>query len=173
MVCEFCEILERRSGKEQILFEDKEVVIAVRDLVLTPGQITVFPKKHVPILENVEDPILKKCAVFANKVSTAVFESFGSGGTNILIKNGLGAGQTMPHFGIEIIPRQEGDNLQLVLEGKPLAEDEQERTVLLLQEALAAPSKNEEVERLEDKKEILKQKEGQENYLVKSQRRIP
>ena len=173
MVCEFCEILERRSGKEQILFEDEEVVIAVRDLVFTPGQITVFPKKHVPILENVEDPILKRCAVLTNKVSMAVFESFGSGGTNILIKNGLGAGQTMPHFGIEIIPRQEGDNLQLAWEGKSLAEDEQERTILLLQEALANPPKNEEVEKLEDKKEILKQKEGQENYLVKSQRRIP
>src|SRR3989344_1037430 len=121
MVCEFCEILERRSGKEQILFEDKEVVIAVRDSVLTPGQITVFPKKHVPILETVEDPILKKCAVLANKVSRAVFESFWSGGTNILVKNGLGAGQIMPHFGIEIIPRQEGDGLELAWDGNPLA----------------------------------------------------
>lgn len=172
MVCEFCEILERKSGKEQILFEDGEIVIAVRDSVLTPGQITVFPKKHVPILETVDDNILKRCAVLANKVSTAVFESFGNGGTNILVKNGLGAGQVMPHFGIEIIPRQEGDGLQLSWEGNPLAEDEQERTLLLLQEALAAPAKN-EIEEVEEKKEVLKQKKGVDNYLVKSQRRIP
>jgi len=171
MVCEFCEILERKSGKEQILFEDQDVVIAVRDSVLTPGQITVFPKKHVPILETVEDPILKKCAVLANKVSMAVFESFGSGGTNILVKNGLGAGQIMPHFGIEIIPRQEGDGLELAWDGNPLAEDEQELTLHLLQEAFASLNSRDEIK--QEEKKVLKQKKGEDNYLVKSQRRIP
>lgn len=178
MKCEFCEIVEEQRG---ILYENDDLVVAVRDNVLTPGQITVFPKEHQPILETVSDEILKKCSIVANKVSIAAFESMGGKGTNIIIKNGLGAGQDVPHFGIEVIPRQEEDRLQLTWEGKPMAEDEIDRTFQLLSEAVKNLNKvnedsgennknNNDNKNNKNKKES---SEGKENYLKKSLRRIP
>ena len=175
MRCEYCDIIEEQRG---ILYENDHLVIAVRDKVFTPGQITVFPKKHQPILEMVSDEILKKCSVVANKVSIAVFESMGSKGTNIIIKNGLGAGQNVPHFGIEVVPRQEEDQLQLSWEGKPMAEDEIDLTFQRLGEAVKNLDKVKEdsddeingKSKKENKKESSKEKD---NYLKKSLRRIP
>lgn len=182
MRCEYCDIIEEQRG---ILYEDDNLVIAVRDKVFTPGQITVFPKKHQPILELVSDEILKKCSVVANKVSIAVFESMGSKGTNIIIKNGLGASQNVPHFGIEVVPRQEEDQLQLSWEGRPMAEDEIDLTFQLLGEAVKnldkAVKNLDKVKEGPDDEINEKSKKGnkkessteKDNYLKKSLRRIP
>src|SRR3989338_1022361 len=100
MDCEYCDIAERKS-KAQILYEDDALVVAVKDLLFIPGQITVFPRKHFTILEIVPDDILVKCSAVSAKMSQAVFESFEAQGTNIIVQNGLGAGQKVPHFALE------------------------------------------------------------------------
>ena len=173
MECEYCLIKEQ---KKNILYQDKEVVVALRDNVLTPGQISVFPAEHFTILEMVPKKILEKCAVLANKVSIAAFEGLGSAGTNILINNGLGAKQDIPHFGIEIIPRIESDGLNLMWEPTPLMEDELEMSFeniseftkdMSLEDIKVSPAKETKSEPAEDSKEPV------DNYLLKSQRRIP
>ncbi len=123
MRCEYCEIVERES-KAPILYIDEELVVAVKDKVLAPGQITVFPRAHYTILEMVPELILAKCSVVANKVSMALFESLGCHGTNIVIANGISAGQSVPHFGIEVVPRIPDDTVGLRWEGKQFSDDE-------------------------------------------------
>src|SRR3989338_6838730 len=135
MACEFCNIVNG-EGKSIILYEDERAIIAARDTALTPGQITVFPKVHVPIIELVSDDLFSHCAVLANAVSIVLFERLGSKGTNILVRNGLGAGQSVPHVAIEVIPRQENDGLALTWEAKQLMEDEMERVFVLLKEEI-------------------------------------
>ena len=103
MNCEYCEM---KDLVQAVIYKDEEVVVAVKDKVLIPGQITIFPQDHFTILEQVPDHILTKCMTIANKVSIAAFETLGSQGTNIIVRNGLGAGQNVPHFGIEVIPRK-------------------------------------------------------------------
>ncbi|MBS3116575.1 HIT family protein [Candidatus Woesearchaeota archaeon] len=172
--CEYCEIQERKEG---IIFQDDDIVIAVKDKVITPGQMTVFPKEHFTILEQVPENIFVKCAVMANKVSIAAFECLGAQGTNLLVRNGLGAWQNVPHFSIEIIPRTEKDNLNLQWQGKPLAEDETETTLKVIKDQLESFSK-EETEKKEEKKKSTENtdeaaKPKGENYLLKSLKRIP
>ena len=130
-LCEYCELMDR---EENVIYSDKEIVIAVKDKVATPGQITVFTKEHLTILEMVPEKLLEKCSTIANKVSIAVFESLGAQGTNIIVQNGLGAGQNVPHFGIEIIPRQENDGLNLQWQPRQLMEDEVEEIFKTLKE---------------------------------------
>ncbi len=155
-------------SEEHILFKDETVVVAVKDSVFTPGQVTVFPTQKFTILEQVPEDILVKCVAVANKVSIAAFEAMGAQGTNILIQNGLAAGQTVSHFGIEIIPRQAEDSLELKWEGKPVEDDELERVAEMIKDVL--DGKNEE-KVIEEKKEG-KEDEG-ENYLLKSLKKIP
>lgn len=181
MKCEYCEIVER---EEVILYQDDEVVIAVKDTVVLPGQVTIFPKEHFTIMEMVPEHILKKCSALANKVGIAVFESLGVQGTNVIVQNGLGAGQKVPHFAIEVIPRNENDGLNLIWQPKQLMEDEVEGTFKLLkEEAEKIDLSKKEKEKLGKDKEmtvkdedtemkVKKEKKG-DNYLVKSLKRVP
>lgn len=187
MKCEHCDIV-KGTGKANIIYEDKDVVVAIKDLAISPGQVTVFPKEHYTILELVPNEILEKCVNLANKIGIAVFEGLAAQGTNILIKNGLGAKQTVPHFSIEIVPRREQDGLNLSWEGKQLMEDEMETTLMTLnkevdnvmkddkKQAVESEEKSSEKEGKEEKVKVEKKKktkEEEENYLLKNIRKIP
>ncbi len=194
MKCDYCDIIERTS-RAQILFEDNDVVVAIKDMAITPGHLVVFPREHRTILEMVPHELLGKCMNAATKASSAVFDGLGSQGTNILIQNGLGADQKVPHFGIEIVPRLENDNLPLQWEGKPSPEDEMERLFNQISKDAAGFIK----EGLKEKPAVMEEKESEDenhkeskghkskgdhdpqkkdsgketNYLIKSLRRIP
>lgn len=168
MNCALCEIIER---KDNILYQDDLIIVAMKDVGFTPGQVTIFTREHHTILEQVPEKALQKCAVMANKVSTAVFESLGSQGTNSWIKNGLGAGQTVPHFSIEVIPRQEEDGLSFLWEGRQLDGDEQEIVAAKLTEGIKEIEKIEKEVRTEKVSE--KKKISGDNYLLRSLKRKP
>ena len=166
--CEYCELLQRDW---QIIASSEDVVVAVKDKVAVPGQITIFPKEHFTIMELVPEPVLQQCLILANKVSTVIFETLGSQGTNVLIRNGLGAGQDVPHFGIEVIPRKEDDGLNLHWEPRPLSEDEIEMTQQTLLSAIFEAEKSRQAQHhLSADKPIL-QEQSRTNYLIKSLRR--
>ncbi len=172
MTCEYCEIRDRNK---EIIYQDNDVVVAVKDKVFLPGQITVFPKEHTPILETVPDAILEKCSIIANKVSMVVFETLSGQGTNILVSNGLAAGQTVPHFGIDVIPRAEGDKLNFTFEGKPLSPEDMDITLNTISkelEELGKETKSSKKEVKEGEVEVIDEDDG-DNYLLKSIRKIP
>src|SRR3989338_4119526 len=175
MECEYCDILAGKS-KAQLLYEDEAIGVVVKDLVHVPGQITVFPRTHFTIMEQVPNDILKKCMAVADKTSRAVFEVFQAEGTNILIQNGLGAGQKVPHFAIEVVPRREGDGLNLQWQPKEVSQDDLDISAHQLSEEIAklgdftAPKKE---AKEEDRKPEHKLIETGENYLSKSLKRIP
>ncbi|MBI2573028.1 HIT family protein [Candidatus Woesearchaeota archaeon] len=195
MKCDYCDIIERTSRAE-ILFEDEEIIVAIKDLAITPGHLVAFPRVHCTILEMMSHDLLSKCMIASTKVSTAVFEGLGSQGTNVLIQNGLGADQKVPHFGIEIVPRLEKDGVALQWEGKPLPEDEMDRLFTQISKDAAAFIKeglkqkpvvnsertvrevddfleNETGEKNSKHGHSEKKKEKETNYLIKSLRRIP
>ncbi|PIN76730.1 hypothetical protein COV17_01340 [Candidatus Woesearchaeota archaeon CG10_big_fil_rev_8_21_14_0_10_36_11] len=169
MKCDYCEIIEM---KKNLLYEDDNIVVVVRDIAVTPGQISVIPKQHFTILEQVPTEILTKCAIVANKVSMSVFESLGSHGTNIIVKNGTGAGQTIPHFSLDIIPRQENDGINTQWKSKQLMEDEMDMAFSTLKDAVDMPIIT--VKKLPDEgPKKIKDGEWGENYMLKSLRRLP
>ena len=171
MVCEHCDIING-EGKAEVLYRDKEIVVAIRDMGITPGQITIFPIEHFTIMELVPDDILEKCAIMANKVSVTVFEGLGAVGTNVVVNNGLSAGQKTPHFAIEVVPRQENDGLNLQWESKQLMEDELELVFLALTGEEKEPKKEKKKESKGEPKKI-EDEEDKENYLIKSIKRLP
>lgn len=180
MKCEYCEISEG-SEKAQLIYRDEDIVVAIRDVALIPGQVTIFPRQHFPILEMVPDRILSKCATIANKVGVVVFESFACQGTNVIVQNGLSAGQKIAHFALEVIPRREGDSLKLQWDPKQLMDDEMDTAFLMIK---SEGDKLIDIGKEADKKEKVIAKElettpkissekGAENQLIKSLRRRP
>jgi len=130
-------------------------------------------------MEHVPDEVLAICFVTADKTSRAVFEIFQAEGTNILIQNGLGAGQGVPHFALEIVPRRENDGLNLQWPPKEMNEDDLDITAHQLIEEIqklgdfTAPKKKEQAPEKERKEVKIEEKDKGDNYLMKSLRRIP
>ena len=171
MKCDYCEIIEE---KRHLLFEDKEIVVALKDTALTPGQVTIFPKQHFTILEQVPLPVLEQCTIMANKIGIVIFESLGCQGTNIIAQNGLAAGQVVPHFALEVIPRVENDGLPLQWQPQQLMEEEIDQAHALLVDQVGKISREENKKEvvIPPKKEHISD-EKKDNYLLKSIRRLP
>jgi len=173
-------MMERQNNPD-ILYEDPEVVVAIKDFSSIAGQISIFPKQHHTILEMVPDEVIQKCFILANKVSMTIFEGLGAQGTNILVQNGLGAGQKIPHFSIEVIPRREGDGLNLMWDPKQLSPDEMDTAYLMIKEEgdkLVDIGKKKKEERKEEvkgesSKDGPKKVDNKNNYLLKSIKRLP
>jgi len=170
--CEFCEII--KSNKRRLIFQDEKVVAMLSPRPFCNGHIIVMPKQHFAIIEQVPDYLLSHLSKIVNKISMAVFEIFQARGTNILINNGIAAGQKTNHFMINILPRKENDGLDFQWQPKQLNEEQMSTIEIKLNEECSVIGNFEK----EEKKPIKADKEIQkidkeENYLIKQLNRIP
>ena len=178
--CEYCRI-NIGSKKAKKLYEDELFIAFLSPKPVSDGHIVIIPKKHHTILEQIPDFEIDKLFMLANKLSIAVFDSLRVGGTNLIINNGLAAGQEIPHVALHIIPRNQGDNISYDWEPKKLNNEEISTVELRLKEGSsnvgAFEKKEEKPVDLDEKPEEKEKKKisdkDKENYLVKQLERIP
>ena len=174
--CTLCAIAQGQ-GKSKVVYYDEICIAYLKQMPASAGHMVLIPKKHYTIFEQVPDNEVSHMFKIASKLSTAGFESFGHGGTNIIVQNGEAAGQMHPHFCIEIIPRNENDGLNFLWQPRQLSEEEMSTVELILKEEsknIGSFGKENKPEKAEEKKtEKLKEEKGKENYLLKSMVRIP
>lgn len=170
--CELCKMI---AEKKNLLYEDEKVVALLSALPSTMGHIIVAPKQHAPIFEQIPDFVVSELFMKANKLSIACFEALGAEGTNLIIENGIAAGQKSAHACLNVIPRKENDGLNLLWKPKQLSEEQMSTLELKIKDESKkiAPFEKEKPKPIEIKKpeEIKPTKE--ENYLIKQLRRIP
>lgn len=169
--CLFCELKE----SEDKIYEDEKVVAVLLKKAANPGEVLIIPREHYPIMEQVPDYVVAHMGVLSNKISMAIFEAMKVQGTNILISNGVAAGQKMPHFSIRIVPRMLNDGLSLNWNPKQLTEEEMSTVELKLKEETknigAFEKEKKEPEKIERKAEKLSKE--REDYLIRQLTRIP
>ena len=169
--CDFC----RFADSEFVVFEDAKVVAVLTQSPANPGHVIVVPREHFTILEQVPDFVAGHLFAVANRISTAMFEVLRSTGTNIIVENGVCAGQKIPHLGINIIPRMENDGLGFAWPPLKLSEDDFSNAEFQLKEAaknIGGFEKEKPTTINADKKtELLSPDE--DDYLVRQLRRIP
>ena len=120
--CPYCQMIEEKD-QHIIIYEDEHTLAILNPMPASLGHILVLPKQHHTILEQLHDPLAGHLLIVASKLSAVLFDVLG-GGTNVLVNNGAGAGQTIPHVAIHIIPRQDGDNIQLTWQPKDISQEE-------------------------------------------------
>lgn len=159
MTCIEC---EKVKTKKHLIYEDEVVTAVLSDKPAIAGHIEVIPKQHIPILEQIPDTIVGHMFTIANRIAMVCFETLGAQGTNIIIRNGISAGQKTPHTKIHVIPRQENDGLNLQWQASKADEEELSTTELMLKTELERP-KEEKPAEPKPKEETI----SEESYLAK------
>lgn len=172
MACQYCETLQKKDG---FVYEEEDAAILLHKSPAMPGHMLVLPKEHFTIIEQTPDNIVRKLAALSNKASTALLKVLGAAGTNVIIENGTGAEQQVPHIAFNVIPRIEGDGLNFQWQPKKLSDEQMGLIELQLKEQTKGvgiqPEKREPI-RLDDdrpKGEVVKRSD----YLTRQLRRIP
>ena len=111
--CIFCKLVAKQIPAS-IVYED-EATLAFMDLgQVNPGHVLVASKAHAENVYELDDA--GAAAVFRTvaRVARAVRAAFDPPGLSIYQANGKPAGQTVFHFHLHVLPRHEGDGMQLV-----------------------------------------------------------
>ncbi len=172
MSCEICEMIESKKG---LLYEDERAAVLLAPNPATLGHVLVVPKEHHPILEQVPDFVAGHLFNVANKVSSAIFESLNIQGTNVIIENGVAAGQSLPHVSLNVVPRLQNDNMNLSWQPKQLSEEEMSTVELKVKDftKVIGDFEREKPKPIELDRAPNMISEEKENYLLKQLRRIP
>jgi histidine triad (HIT) family protein len=116
--CVFCKIVAGQLPCFKLLEDDH--TIAFMDInPVNPGHALAVAKGHWPTVDVIPADALAAVAKTAQKVAKAVFKELKPNGVNLIQANGAGAGQSVPHLHIHIMPRQAGDAVALNWEPKP------------------------------------------------------
>ena len=121
MSCEVCDWIDTDKN---VVYQDQDVVVMMHPEPTVEGHVIVVPRQHYTIIEQVPNEVVEKLFIISNLISSAVFEMLGAQGTNLLVNNGVSAGQRMPHFLINVIPRKQDDNLNYRWVPKKLGQQE-------------------------------------------------
>ena len=159
--CVFCHIVAGKVQSKKIYEDDK--ILAILDInPANPGHLLLMPKEHYSIMPQVPDKVLGHLFVVAKKLSHIALQALGVKGTNIIIQNGVAAGQKAQHFMVHLIPRKENDGLPFVLEKKTISDSDynviKERLQKKIDEIFGVQSSNvQEAEIVEEKVENLEE----------------
>jgi histidine triad (HIT) family protein len=173
MNCTECELIQKRKN---IIYEDAAVVALLAEKPAVAGHIIVIPREHQPIIERVSDEVFARMFSVANKVAAVCFDVLQAHGTNMLINNGVAAGQKSTHTQIHVIPRRENDGLKIHWQSSKANEEELNATQMALQEELEKPKEEKKEEKKEEQPKEEKEDvitDDEDNYLLKQLERIP
>lgn len=172
MTCQYC---EAAKAKDFVVYEDETAAVMLHKSPAMPGHLLVVPKEHFTIMEQTPDSVVRKLAALSNKASTALVQVLGAAGANLIIENGTGAEQQIPHLSLNIIPRVNGDGINFQWQPKKLSEEQMGLAELQLKEQTKSigvePEKREPVT-LDDAKpkgEAVQKS----SYLTRQLKRIP
>ena len=101
------------------LHEDAATLAFLDINPVSTGHALVIPRNHAPNLFDSIDVDLAAAIATARRVATAINEVLQPAGLNLLQSNGPGAGQSVFHLHLHVIPRAVGDGIKMTWEPKP------------------------------------------------------
>jgi histidine triad (HIT) family protein len=110
--CIFCSILAGDMPGE-VVDEDEHTVAYMDIAPWTRGHAVVVPRRHVADLYEIEDEELARVNAAGRRLALKMRDNLGADGVNLLNSTGSAAWQTIFHFHLHVIPRYDGDPLEL------------------------------------------------------------
>lgn len=116
--CIFCKIVAGEIPCFKLL-EDEHTIAFMDINPVNPGHALSVAKGHWPTVDVVPADVLGAVAITAQRVARAVIAVLQPVGVNLLQANGEGAGQSVPHLHVHIMPRRANDGATLNWTYKP------------------------------------------------------
>ena len=110
--CIFCKIANGEIPAAT-LYEDEDFRVILDLGPASKGHSLILPKKHAANIYELLDETAGKAMILAKKMAGKLTDALNCDGFNIVQNNGEIAGQTVNHFHLHLIPRYEGDGLNL------------------------------------------------------------
>ena len=110
--CVFCKIVKGEIPATKV-YEDDSIISFLDIYPANKGHTLVVTKEHFETLLDLPDELLAKLTDVTKKVAEGVVRGLRTDGFNILMNNKKVSGQLVPHTHFHIIPRFEGDGINL------------------------------------------------------------
>jgi len=121
--CIFCQIISGKIQAKKIYEDDK--VVGILDInPANPGHTLLLTKEHYSIMPQVPDEDLSYISMVVKSMSNSMLRSIDAQGTNVLVANGIAAGQRAQHFMVHLIPRKENDGVDFVLPQRAMEQND-------------------------------------------------
>jgi histidine triad (HIT) family protein len=106
--CIFCKIAQGQIPSARVL-ESAEAVAFLDINPVNPGHTLLVPKAHYVRLSQLPGDIAAHVGSLLPRLCQAVAAATGADGLNVIMNNGVAAGQTIDHCHWHIIPRFQDD----------------------------------------------------------------
>ncbi len=165
--CIFCQIIAGKIQSRRVYEDDK--CIAILDInPANPGHILLLPKEHYSIMPQIPEDEVSHLFVVVKTLSNAILKALDAKGTNIIIANGIAAGQKAQHFMVHIIPRKKKDGIRFEIPQNKQSEDELEEVRKGLCSSLGTRNKPGREDQLSKVQKILQSKKDKQEKTDKS-----
>jgi histidine triad (HIT) family protein len=121
--CIFCKLAAHQLPSN-IIYEDENFMGFLDAFPSSLGHALVIPKQHYADIFEIPQDIGAALTRVVVRCAACLRTELGAPGMNILQNNGACAGQTVFHYHVHIIPRQEGDDISVRWRTTTPAKDE-------------------------------------------------
>lgn len=128
--CIFCKIANGEIPSAT-LYEDEEFRVILDLNPASKGHALILPKKHASDLFDLSDEMAGRAIVLAKKIASVLKEGLHADGINVVQNNGEAAGQTVFHYHMHLIPRYEGDTVNINWSPSTLTEEDKKEILAL------------------------------------------
>ncbi len=110
--CIFCKIANGEIPSAT-LYEDEEFRVILDLNPASKGHALILPKKHAADFFDLPDETAGRAIILAKKIASVLKEGLHADGINVVQNNGEAAGQTVFHYHMHLIPRYQGDTVNV------------------------------------------------------------
>ncbi len=110
--CVFCRIVAGQIPSTRV-YEDEHTLAFMDIGQVNPGHVLVAVKKHAENLYALEEAQAAAVARASVRVARAIGAAFSPPGLSVYQANGKPAGQTVFHYHVHLLPRHEGDGMEI------------------------------------------------------------
>lgn len=133
--CIFCKIAKGKIPSSTI-YEDSHFTVILDLNPATKGHCLIIPKEHFDNIYDLDGETAGKLFSLATCIARALKDALKCDGLNVVQNNGEIAGQTVQHFHLHLIPRYEGDGVDLTWPQHEISQDEMENIRIMVKKAI-------------------------------------
>jgi len=133
--CIFCQIVAGKVQSKKV-YEDEDAIAILDVNPANPGHLLIMPKEHYSIMPQMPEEEVGHIFLVAKALSNASLRALEVQGSNIIVANGVAAGQRAQHFMVHLIPRKDNDGVGFQVPQKTIPEEELKKVSKILSKSL-------------------------------------